>query len=385
MPQPIPKKILKNNPDLAIKPFNTMLVDGSNLLELSFHGDKRLSTDGKPIGGIFQFLLQLKLLLRKGDFRHVYVFWDGDNSGILRYNLLPSYKANRDKNYEVASENESLSEYAKAVEAKIQGMYRHFKKKQDPQKAKEKEIFHWQREIVMECLEELFVRQCLCDKVEADDFVGYYVTHKKKEERIVIVSNDRDLTQLIGEDVIVYMPLLKKFINTKNHTEEIGYHYSNVLVKKMICGDTSDNIKGIKGVGETTLFKNISDFKARTVSLEEVIETCTKINEERVRTKKKPLQWASNIVNRVTEGEQGDKIYEINRKIIDLKHPLMTDEAVEMIEGLMYAPLDPEGRSMENLYKILLKHKIDDLRDDKHFSNFFTEFMNLIDHERKIK
>ena len=34
-----------------------------------------------------------------------------------------------------------------------------------------------------DCLEELFVRQCMCDKTEADDFIGYYVTHKKSNER----------------------------------------------------------------------------------------------------------------------------------------------------------------------------------------------------------
>ena len=61
----------------------------------------------------------------------------------------------------------------------------------------EKEIFYEQREIIMKCLEELFVRQCVCDKVEADDLIAYYVNHKKPNERIVIMSNDMDLTQLM--------------------------------------------------------------------------------------------------------------------------------------------------------------------------------------------
>ena len=42
------------------------------------------------------------------------------------------------------------------------------------------------------------------------------------------MSNDRDLTQLISEDVIVYIQQLKKFITTKNHLEEMGYDYRNV-------------------------------------------------------------------------------------------------------------------------------------------------------------
>ena len=49
-------------------------------------------------------------------------------------------------------------------------------KKEDPvklqEKQKHKEIFYWQRDIIMQMLEELFVRQCVCDETEADDFIG---------------------------------------------------------------------------------------------------------------------------------------------------------------------------------------------------------------------
>ena len=95
------------------------------------------------------------------------------------------------------------------------------------------------------------------------------------------------------------------------------------------------------------------------------------------------MKWAENIVNGTTDGIQGDKLYEINEKIIDLKHPLMTDESVELMESFMYAPMDMEGRSMENLYRILLENEIDDLKDEGAFANFFTEFKYLIDKETK--
>ena len=384
MPQPIPKRIKENKPELCKQTFNTLLVDGSNILELSSLGDKTISSSGTEIGGIFQFFLQLKILLQKGNFRYVYVFWDGNNSGNLRYNLNKEYKLNRDKEFE----DDDLSDYMKEVNKKISNMYSYFKKKQkDPVKLaeqkKHKEIFYWQRDIIMEMLEELFIRQCVCDKTEADDFIGYYVSHKKDNERIVIVSNDRDLTQLISEDVIVYVQSLKTFVNTKNHTDIMGYNYQNVVLKKILCGDASDNIKGIKGLGEKTLFNNFEEFKKRKVTLEEVIEKASKINEQRISEKKKPLKWAENIVNRVTDGCQGEKIYDINEKIIDLHNPLMTDEAKEVIEGMMYAPIDPTDRTMENLYNIIVKYDIDTLKDTTTFGNFFSEFMYLIGKEKK--
>lgn len=392
MSQPIPKRIKQSKPDIGRKSFNTLLVDGSNLLELAFSANKKTSSSGKEIGGIFAFLLQMKILLQKGNFRYVYVFWDGDNSGQLRYNLNSDYKQNRDKTYV----NNNLSDYMQAVnerisymQEKIYGGHKASNRTQD-----EKENFHWQREILIQCLDELFIRQCLCDETEADDFIGYYVAHKKAEENIVIFSNDRDLSQLLHkstvdidkDDVILAIKPPKadiRFINTRNHTDVMGYNYQNVVLKKMICGDSSDNIKGIKGVGEKTLLDNFPEIKERKVELTEVIEKARTINSERISIKKKPLKWAENIVNCVTDGVQGERIYEINKEIIDLSNPLMNDESKELIESMMYAPMDTDGRSLENLYNILMEYDIDDLKDETKFSNFFVEFKFLMDKEMK--
>ena len=385
MPQPIPKKIKEKNPELGVKTFNTLLVDGSNVLELSSLGDKTMSSKGKRIGGIQQMLLQIKLLMKKANFRYVYVFWDpNEEGGYYRYLLNNEYKANRDKNFTV---DEGLSDYMKEYNAKLRSMQNYLfnkkrKEKTDEQK-KEKEIFYEQREVLMNCFEELFVRQCLCEKVEADDLIAYYVNHKVPNERIVIMSNDRDLTQLISDDVIVYIQQKKKFINKKNHTEEMGYYYENVLLKKMICGDSSDNIKGVKGVGETTLLKNFPELKKRKVTLDEIVDGARKINQEREKSGKKPLLWAKNIVEGVTDGAQGNRLYEINEKIIDLKHPLMSDEAKELMDSLMYTPLDPEGRSYDNLYKILSDAGVEELTNPSTFSNFFIEYAYLIEKEKK--
>lgn len=383
MPQPIPKRIKESKPDLCQKSFNTLLIDGSNILELSSLGDNTVSSSGKQIGGIIQFLLQIKLLLQKGNFRYVYVFWDGENSGQRRFALNSQYKLNRDKHFN----EEGLSDYMKEVNRRVDYMYKRFVKNQDPVKLQEqqkhKDIFFWQRDIIMQMLEELFIRQCVCDETEADDFIGYYVSHKKPNEKIVIVSNDRDLTQLIAEDVIVYVQSLKVFVNTKNHTDIMGYNYQNVVLKKMLCGDASDNIKGIKGFGEKTLLNNFEEIKKRKVTLEEVIEKAKQINEKRISEKKKPLKWAENIVNKVTDGCQGEKIYEINEKIIDLKNPLMSDDAKELLDSIMYAPIDPTDRNMENLYNIVVENDVDKLKDPTTFGNFFSEFMYLIDKEKK--
>ena len=377
--QPVRKTVLQSKPELAKPKFNTLLIDGSNLLEVCWSASDEYSSNGRRIGGIYQFLFQVRSLLEKGNFKHVYCLFDGDSSGELRYSKCVDYKANRDKTFSDAN----LSDYMKEVNARIRFMQdKMFKKPKRTES--EKENFFWQRDVVIQCLEELFVRVVSCDKTEADDFIGYYVAHKAPEEKVVICSNDRDLTQLISEDVIVYIQSMHDFVNTRNHTEKLGYDYRNVKLKKIICGDASDNIKGIKGVGEKTLFENFPEFKEREVTLDEVIERARKLNEDRLAAKKKPLKWAENIVNRVTDGCQGERVYEINDEIIDLKNPLMTEESKELIESYMGAPIDPEGRNFGNLYRILMDAGVDSFRDETRFGNFFNIFNYLIDSEQKF-
>ena len=393
MSQPIPKRIKESRPEVGRKGFNTLLVDGSNLLEIAFSADKKLNSDGVEIGGVYQFLLQMKQLLKMGSFRYVYVFWDGEESGRLRHDIYPEYKANRDKSYS----DEDISDYMKEFNEVVSDMQRKIyggKSRKPKRTDGEKESFHRQRGIVMQCLEELCVRQCLCDGTEADDFIGYYVSHKRPEENIVIFSNDRDLSQLLHkssvfdgkDDVILAIKKPKRgieFLTTRNHLDMMGYDYRNVVLKKVICGDQSDNIKGVKGVGEKTLIDNFPEIKTEEVTLDDIIGKARSINESRASEKKKPLKWCENIINGVTDGVQGDRLYEINRRIIDLRNPMMTEEASELIESMMYAPLDPEGRSMENLYGIILEYGIDDLRDADKFASFFTEFKFVMNMELK--
>lgn len=383
MSQPIPKKIIERNELVTEdKPIYTLLVDGNSLLQVAFNGDPRMNSRGEHIGGIFQFMLQLKILLAKRDFDYIYVFWDGNSSGQLRFDIYPEYKGNRDKSFK---EDNIDSAYYREMDKFCKRVLERKQKQIDPTKVEKKAKFHAQRKIVQEYLEELFVRQVMCDEIEGDDLVAYYCLHKKPNERIIIVSGDRDLTQLIDIDdyICIYIPVLKKFITTKNHLDEMGYCQKNVLLKKMICGDVSDNIKGIKGIGEDTFFKLMPEVKIREVKLYEVIERCQKLNDERISNKQKPLKAYTNIIEQVSDGIHNGNVYEINKKIVDLKHPLLSRDAIEMMEDIMYVPIDSEGRSMGNLYNMIVRDDIFELKDSNRFSTFFSTFNKSIEKEKK--
>lgn len=382
MKQVVKKKRAEANNVSTEKLEYTLLVDGNSLLKMSLV-DKRMNSEGKEYGAVFLFLRQLGQLLQKKDFNYCVVCWDGYNSGILRYNIYEDYKANRDKHYELAS---GMSDYDKYISDFMKRTIKYYgsNKKEVKRAETDDELFQRQRAILQDILENLYVRQFIYDDVEGDDLIAYYVQHKKPNERVVIVSGDRDLTQLIDDEVCQYIPSLKKFISSANSVEELGMTHENTLLKKILCGDASDNIKGIKGIGEQTLLKLFPEMKVEKTSLEAVIERSKVLLEERKADKKKPLKSLENIVNGVTDGIQGKDIYEINRKIIDLSEPLLTDDAKDGLNNEMYAPLSDEDRDIKNIYDIIYKNGMNDLLDEKVFGSLFGMYERIIKMEKEF-
>lgn len=380
MKQAIKKKI-KEVHNINDEPIiRTLLVDGNNLMKISLV-DKRVNSKNEEYGMIFQFLWQLNKLLSRSDYNFVYVMFDGEKSGQLRYEYYKDYKANRDKNYDDGTKtayDKAMEDYCRKVIA-----YSKSKKQEIKRGETEEESFERQKMILQQCLEEVFVRQVECENVEGDDLIAYYIKNKKPNEKIVILSGDRDLTQLINDDVCVYIPSLKKYISPQNHLKEIGYTHENVLIKKIMCGDSSDNIKGIKGLGEKTFFDLFPKAREEKYSLERIMEESQLLIEERKKEKKKPLVVTENIVNKVTNGCQGVNIYEINDKIINLSNPLLTEDAINEMKSIMYSPLDPKGRDFKNLYMIIQENEMIDMLNEDKFGHLFSAFHKLINFEKK--
>lgn len=392
MPQPVRKQIKEIHSDIIQEPpFRTLLVDGNSLL-FSCMADDKVNSDNVHYGGIFQFLLQLRMMITKGEFQYIYVFFDNEYSGVLRWQIYPYYKQNRDKHYE----DYGLSEYMKQVNAKVNSMMKYFKEKNGSAKknnTKEKsgwekfidENFDRERDILCRYFNELYIRWNIDDITEGDDQIAYYCLHKKPNEKIVIISADMDLAQLLSDDICIYNQHkdLKKFITNKNFKEIFGYDYRNVLVKKIFTGDSSDNIGNIRGLSEDGFFKLMPEAKTREITVEEVKKRAKQLVDERVSQKKKPLQVHENILNGVSNKEYDGDFYEINNKIINLSKPLLSDEAKETMDAMMYAPQDPEGRSFKNLYQYICEDKITELIGDTRFASFFAPFKSFA--EREIK
>ena len=99
MKQPIKKRIAEANNINTSRSEYSLIVDGNNLLKISLV-DKRMNDKGEVYGAVLTFIRQLGVILSRKDFDYCMVCWDGNGSGVLRYNYYEDYKANRDKHYE---------------------------------------------------------------------------------------------------------------------------------------------------------------------------------------------------------------------------------------------------------------------------------------------
>lgn len=383
MRQLIKKSIAEANNINQTKQLYSLVVDGCNLLKIALV-DKRMNNDGREYGAVLNFIRMLGNILLKKDFDYCYVCWDGEGSGILRWQHYKDYKANRDKHYNQLAADPIMEEYLKKYKDYSRMVIEYSRQKRgEKHEENDEEIFKRQKKIIQEILEELCIRQYEFANVEGDDIMSMIVKNRLDNERIVIVSSDKDLTQLISSNVIIYNPRMKDFVTESNSVKMIGITHKNVVLEKILCGDPSDNIKGIKGVGEKTLKSLFPEIETQEMNLEAVIRRSKELLEERKQAKKKPLKTLENIVNGVTDGCQGDKIYEVNHKIIDLTDPLLTDEAREELSDDIHLAIDTDDRNLKNVYEIIGKHRMDDIKDEEKFGNLFGPYNRIQMMERR--
>ena len=218
--------------------------------------------------------------------------------------------------------------------------------------------------------------------VEADDFIAYYCVTKKSNEKITICTSDRDLCQLIDKDVRLYLCDIKEFISPLNYSKYFEHHHTNSKLIKIIGGDASDDIKGIKGVKEATLLKLFPELKLRKVKLEDIIESAKRQQYFRIDTKKKPLMALTNIIEQNTDGIQGKNIFEINKLLIDLTKPLVDKPNRKLLKELKLPIGDIDSRGIKNVFRLMKRDGI-----DEQIYNFSTEYLlpfkELIEREKK--
>lgn len=319
---------------------NTLLVDGNSLLQTGFHGVKYLYHNEQHIGGTFHFLNTLRTQLTNYDYTKIVVFWDGKNNAQNRKDIYPPYKGQR-KSFN----NEE-----------------------------HKESFYRQKQRVQEYLEELYVRQGEYENCEADDCIAFYSRNKSHGEKVTILTADKDLIQLIDDDVFVYLTSLQRPIGKGESVKlnKVMVPHYNFHTIKSICGDSSDNIYGIKLVGVKSLTNLVPELTLEKVTLEEVLET--------VKNHKKKNTRVKNINEGITKnGIEGIEVIYKNHRILSLGKEFLSGPVINDIESLVGETLDPEGRHWKNALKLMMSDGILNIlpKNDEGLVTFLKPFLRL--------
>lgn len=339
------------NGEIIEKKQNTLLVDGNALFKHGYFGAKNTYNEhGHHIGGLYQFLTILRKILTEDLYHRVYVFWDGDLSGKLRYEIYQPYKSGRGKDY--------VNGTHPIDESELQ-----------------------QRILVWEYLNEMYVRQLKHEVIESDDFIAYYCLTKRQNEKITILTHDRDFCQLLSNDVRIYFLDLKVYIDPSNFSSYFCYKSENSRLIKTISGDDSDSIKGIKGVKEKTLINLFPELAERELTIDDVISSAKRQQEERLAQKLKPLKTLDHIINKVTDGVQKENIYEINHRLVNLKQPMLTEDGIKELEQLIDGTLDSSGRDLKNVLVMMKRDGLDRTIGEQRYPEYLLPFKKLIDRE----
>jgi DNA polymerase-1 len=114
---------------------------------------------------------------------------------------------------------------------------------------------------------------------EADDVIATLVAHAPPDAQIEIVSTDRDLMQLVSERVRLLDTMRDRRYGPAEVEERFGVPPARVLDVRALVGDTTDNIPGVKGIGEKGAAQLIREFG----SLEALLERAAEVSGKRPR------------------------------------------------------------------------------------------------------
>jgi 5'-3' exonuclease len=322
----------------------TLLVDASYLLQRSFHGAKDVYTQSfGHIGALYSFLTTVRKMIKEHMINKVILVWDGEGGGVQRYRIDNKYKANR-KN----------KEWYKKIELSDRDIEKENKKRDSILK---------QRQHIKAYAEELFLRQIEIQDVEADDIIAAYCLKYDNKEEIFLYSSDRDFAQLLDLNLNIIFPNIEQPVNKTNYMMNFNHHYSNALILKIICGDTSDNIDGIEGMGEDTLLKYFPELKFKHLTVREICKKADELNQERVLNKKKPLKALENLLNNI------DRL-KINFQLVNLREPMINDEVRTELDNID-SPLSLEDRGSKNLIKMM--------KDDEFLTVYGSTFVQYVE------
>lgn len=230
-----------------------LIIDGLNTFIRSWTTNPAMNENGDHVGGIMGFLKSIGFAIREHKPTRVFIVFDGKGGSQKRKEVFEGYKSERGKNrFRVnRAYPEMMNEEEEHVSMRRQ--------------------FVW----LMDYLNTLPLTTLVYDGVEADDVIAYISNHfSGLGSNTIIMSTDKDFLQLVDERTIVYSPTKKVVYNPTLIEKEFGLFHKNFLTYRILDGDTSDNIPGVKGCGLKTLIKRFPELVHTEVGVDDLLRLC---------------------------------------------------------------------------------------------------------------
>ena len=208
---------------LGFKEEPLYVMDGNAFIFRGFFANQRMArSDSFPTGSIHIVGKTVFKILREEKPQYFLFVLDGQGKH-FRHELYAEYKANRPP---------------------------------APEELKQ------QFEPVKTMLKRLGIHVAVSEEAEADDYIASLAKKYSAERPVVIIGMDKDLKQCLNENVVMWDPASKeeKIVTMRSFMDETGLMPEQWADVQALIGDSSDNIPGIKGIGEKTAIKLFQDF-----------------------------------------------------------------------------------------------------------------------------
>ena len=230
-----------------------ILVDGNNLLFRSYYataynGNFMKNSKGFPTNALFGFTNMINKIIDEE--KPTYIMVAFDKGKTFRHDKYDWYKDGR-----IETPNELKQQFP----------------------------------VAKELLNAMGIKYLEIDNYEADDIIGTFAKYCDEDKNFIgtIISSDKDLLQLISDDIDIKLLKQKDYIryNRKTFNEEYGIEPINIIDLKALMGDSSDNIPGVKGIGEKTALKLLQEYKTLDGIYENIDKISGKLKEKLVTDK----------------------------------------------------------------------------------------------------
>lgn len=218
-----------------------LLVDGSGFIFRAYHALPPLNRpDGTPVNAVMGFCNMLHKLMTTHSDAHIAVIFDAARKN-FRNEFYPEYKAHRPPAPEdLVPQFPIIREAAEAFGLPIMEM----------------------------------------EGFEADDIIATYAKLAETQGiKVTIVSSDKDLMQLVRGDIKLMDPMKQIMIGEKEVFEKFGVTPDKVVDVQALCGDASDNVPGVAGIGVKTAAELINAYG----SLENLLDNTAQIKQPKRR------------------------------------------------------------------------------------------------------